>query len=621
MRVTVAHLNLIYLGVRLTMCNPIKPEVYLPLIEHIRSYYVTSAIILVEPGNTDKYLDVFMTKYMAQLWTNKLGRENIASLSITYDKLHSLSRYYNNIVRPIIIVLITGPHTYNEFSNITKTFKMSFPAWFVMFMPFSQDESRTVDHCHEPSGNPFHLTFDTEMVVMCSGDDTLYEWYSIDGRSTEIEKVVKWSPNSSHDFEVLVTPNICIRRNDLKGKVLRGVVVTSSILLEITDTRLRGYIGNIVEELERTLNFTVELVSRNPEFGFYNTTTGRWSGVIGTIVSGAADIGIGDFSMINDRMDYVDFTTPIMTVRQSLYFKQPEMFAVKWSAYYKAFSLAVWGATLLTGFVALIVTTFITRRLCTLTILEVFNKEFLRIWGIMCTQGLTDFPRISSLRLAYISLFLLSIVANSAYSASLICFLTAGMHDVPFRSVNEFINDGTYKIITTRGSVHYDVVHRSSDSLSKAIAKLMKPKEDLPLFTQDAFDQICNDEKLAFLVGFGANMQKKAHKISMPCNVVSIYVGRVESLSMILSKNSQYTNVFNYYLKKLLTSGVLNRNKYDSDFKEETKYLPVTFGSIISVLMIFIFGTGTALLVLAAEMCYNKYICADNSDYRFDQQR
>ncbi|XP_078048989.1 putative glutamate receptor [Augochlora pura] len=618
MKFTVAHLNLIYFGVRLTICDPIKPEVYLPLIEHIRRYYVTSAIILVEPGHNDKYLDAFMSKYMAQLWTNKLGQENIASLSLSYDKLPSLSRYYDNIIRPIIIVLITGSHTYNEFSNITKTFKMSFPAWFIMFMPHSQDELETIDYCHESRGNPFHLMFNTEMLVICFGDDTLYEWYSVDGQSTEIEKVAKWNPNSPQNLEVFVTPTICIRRNNLKGKVLRGVVVTSSILLDVTGKRLGGFIGNIVRELEKTLNFTVKLVSRNAEFGFYNTTTGRWGGVMETIVSGAADIGIGDFSMINDRMDYVDFTTPIMTVRQSLYFKQPEMFAVKWSAYYKAFSLAVWTATLLTGLVTLTVTTYITRRLCSLTILQVINKEFLRIWGIMCIQGLTDFPRNSSLRLAYVSLFLVSVVANAAYSASLICFLTAGVHGVPFRSVNEFIEDGTYKIITTRGSVHYDVVHRSSDSLSKAIMKLMKPKEELPLYTQDAFDQICKDEKLAFLVGFSANMQRKAHKISMPCNVISIYVGRVESLSMILSKNSQYTNVFNYYLKKLLTSGVLNRNKYDLDVKEETKYLPVTFGSIISVVMIFILGIGTALLVLAAEMFYNKCICVNNSDYQLN---
>ena len=49
------------------------------------------------------------------------------------------------------------------------------------------------------------------------------------------------------------------------------------------------------------------------------------------------------------------------------------------------------------------------------------------------------------------------IVMNSAYSASLICFLTAPMRYVPFRTIEEFIKDGSYSVIVTRNSADYDM--------------------------------------------------------------------------------------------------------------------------------------------------------------------
>ncbi|XP_076642063.1 putative glutamate receptor [Halictus rubicundus] len=606
MRATILYLSLVYFGVRLSIADHVKPGVYIPLIKHMRNYCFTSAVILVQPCIEDKFLDVFEAKYLTHMWTSRLGRENIASLTVSHDQIHLLSRYYENTVRPMIIVLITGPHTFSQFSNITKTFKMSIPAWFVMFMN-PPNNLTTVDHCHKPTGNPFHLAFNTEMFVMCDGDDTVYEWYSVDGQTTEIFKVAEWNVTSPEDFKLYTRASLYERRHDLKGTVLRGVLTSSSILVTIHNDTITGFLANILGELERTLNFTVKPVAQHREHGSFNATTKRWSGVMGTIVSGEGDIGIGDFSMINNRLNYVDFSTPVMAVRQNLYFKQPEIYALKWSAYYKAFSFAVWAATFLTGFVTMIVTTFIICKLWPNPMLEVIHAECLRIWGILCLQGMTDFPRNSSLRLAYVSLFMASVVANSGYSASLICFLTARIRDVPFRSVDEFIKDGTYSIITQRGSANYDIIHRGDDSLSKAIMKLMKSEEDLPLFMQDGFNEICNNDKLAFYAAFSTDMQKKSHDINIPCNVISIYVGRVDSVSMILSKDNQFTSVLNYHLQKLLSSGVLNRDKYHTDFKEETGYQPVTFGSIISVLIIFILGTITALLVLAGEVCCNKY--------------
>ncbi|XP_076224625.1 glutamate receptor ionotropic, kainate 4 isoform X2 [Nomia melanderi] len=604
MRLTVC-LHLISLGMHLLMSESAKPDVYIPLLKHLRRYYSASAVVLVQPCPDGEVFNEFKMEYMVQTWVRNLGRENIATLTVPFAEMHSLSKYYNSIVRPIIVVMINGMGTFNELSNITRTFNMHASAWLILFAPLLRRP--LLDYCYAPPGNPFHLSFNTEMAVLCPTEDVLHEWYSVDGRSTEISKLGKWRKDSPQNLELFTNLSLYERRANMKGTVLRAVTVESSILLEIKDNKLHGFLGTIINELEAALNFTVKLVSVEPEYGIFNTTTKRWGGAIGVVISKMADIGISDFSMVNDRPDYVDFTIPILATRQMLFLKQPEMFAAKWLAYYKAFSFSVWTCVLVTGIIGSVVTTFIVSRLKSCGMMQVMRDECLRVWGILCLQGLTDFPRISSLKLAYVSLFLSSYVASSAYSASLICFLTARIRDVPFRTVDEFITDGTFDIIAIKGSANYDMISRSTDSLSMSLMKLMKQYDDLPLDTSEGFQKVCTGNKLAFFMSYSPDMKEAVHSLA-PCNTFMIPVGRVESLAMILTKNNPFTPFLNYHLQKLLSSGVLNREKNEKKFHEETEFLPVTFGGIISVFSVFILGAVAALLTLFAEICCDKYI-------------
>lgn len=98
---------------------------------------------------------------------------------------------------------------------------------------------------------------------------------------------------------------------------------------------MEGYFSRAISELENYLNFTLDIAFTENEFGIFNTTTKSWNGAVRLVASGEADIGIAEFSMTNIRLDYVDYMIPILTVRKSLYFKQPDVLTVKWFAYYK----------------------------------------------------------------------------------------------------------------------------------------------------------------------------------------------------------------------------------------------------------------------------------------------
>ncbi|CAK9826038.1 Glutamate receptor 4 [Anthophora retusa] len=584
---------------------------YFPLIKWMRRYYTTSAVFLLHPHSETKDFDGFKITQLMYTWSRLLERDNIPTLISNYQNIRILTKYYNTL-RPLVIVFVPGPESVYELSNRTKSLQMSSFAWFVIFIPTPMNKKH--EYCLNPHGNLFHLLFDTEMLVMCYDNPILREWYSIDEKNTEVADLIEWYPGreSSKSINLLTNLSLYERRNDLRGKVLRAVIVKKSLFVTINYNKLRGYFSKTIVELENALNFTIDVVAEVFEHGSFNVTTKRWSGAVNLVASGELDIGLSDFSMTNIRLNYVDYTVPILTTRSCLYLKQPQLFTVKWFAYYKTFSFALWMSLIMIMVVAEIVLTLIKYRLEPASITQTMNDEFLRIWGIFCQQGVAEFPKNSSLRVAYFTMLFTATVISAAYSASLISFVTARMRDQPFRSVDEFIKDGTYRVIVIKGTSDYDMLFYSNDASSRNMRKLLKPEDAMPYDIKSGFQSICDDSKLAFYTSYIPGLRKQLTDFNIKCRISRVDFGRVDSLSLILSKNNQYTSVLNYYLQKFLSTGLLNRFKNEENLAEETRFHPVRFSSIVSVLTIFLCGFALALLIFIMEIYFNK--CAELHD-------
>jgi len=100
-----------------------------------------------------------------------------------------------------------------------------------------------------------------------------------------------------------------------------------------------NYVGNMytkmLEELKSTLNFTLKIVSQKNEYGVWNRRTRTWSGAMAEIVSGNADFAMADISMTSFRMQYVDFTLPLIISKTCLYIREPEVCGVQWLGYFQ----------------------------------------------------------------------------------------------------------------------------------------------------------------------------------------------------------------------------------------------------------------------------------------------
>ncbi|KAI4485059.1 hypothetical protein M0802_012817 [Mischocyttarus mexicanus] len=417
---------------------------------------------------------------------------------------------------------------------------MSFAVWLVIFIYKGYGSN----YCLSPPGNIFHLRFNSEMLVLCGKEKILREWYSLDTKRIDINYL--GTLNSNERIVQMVPQSLYERRINLQGLVMNAVIVRDSTFLHVVGDELDGIFGRIFTELCATLNFTLKVVSKVDDYGVYDAEKDTWSGAIGEIRSGRADISISDFSMTSTRLNVVDFSFPLFISRNCLYFQEPHIFAVKWSTYVLAFSHSVWIAIFLILILSSILSIFLKIKIGTdHNLIYLGSESFLEVWGIFCEQGLKDFPKRTSLKVAYFFMFLLGTVLSAAYSASLTSILTSAINLLPFSSLETFIEDGTYKLAVFRGTADYDTFVNSDKPLIKKLMKMMIEKDKLPVTLLDAFNLICKNHKQTVLI---YDKIKDDLTFDLPCDVVSVSVGGIESLSIILSKNNAFTDIINFHV-------------------------------------------------------------------------
>nr|XP_012235170.1 PREDICTED: glutamate receptor 3-like [Linepithema humile] len=578
---------------------------FVDVILSIRKFYSAATVMFAHPGDDYKdYGDLEITHLVHGCY-RRLSQHNVMTVNMHFKKMERSLRYYNQIVQPITIVIMPNFEAYQEFAEATKTYPMSFSVWFVLFLyPIAND---THNYCLEPIGNPFNIAFDTQMLVLCHDEDILREWYSVKGETVKTSELAVWDDEKG--FVFLTNMSLYDRRKDLEGVVLRAVVIKD---IPISSPFGENYVANlytkVLEELKDTLNCTLNIVSELEDHGTYNFENNIWSGVMGEIVSNRADFAIADMSMTSLRIKDVDFTLPLIVSKSSLFIKEPETCGVKWLGYFQVFNLQIWIALIMVIAITPLLLLYMKYYMQTFHgfrhVINLISDNYLCIWGIFCLQSLIDFPSSSPLRLAYFTIILTAVLIMTHYSAALVSFLTACNTILPFRTIDEFVNDGTYELIVPRGSADYDVI---TDIFLLKLKKLMKDESKLPATLVDGFVQVCNEKNVAFMV---LNVLKESVEMKTPCKLSAISTERIDNLGIVLSKGNPYTAVINYHLEKFLDNGMMMRLRGASfsmqPFKNKA-YEPVRIVGVIPILVILCGGFILSIFVFLMEKIFYRH--------------
>ncbi|CAG0899600.1 unnamed protein product, partial [Cyprideis torosa] len=304
------------------------------------------------------------------------------------------------------------------------------------------------------SGN---IKFDTR------GFRSEFELQVLDLVETGVRKVGTWSKGSGLFLDVRQSVNEKRRPTLFNKTIVVSTILSdpytmykeSSHKLEGND-QFEGFCVDLVEEMSKKLkfNYTIKLADDGVYGSSIRDADGNivgWDGIIAEVISGVADIGIGDLTINTDRSQGVDFTTPWMNTGISILFIAPTKQPPSLFSFLSPLSLDVWfymsAAYVFASLILFALARFtpyewVNPYPCIEEPDELENELTLsnclwHNWGSLMQQGSDIAPKAVSTRMVAGMWWFFTLIMISSYTANLAAFLTVERLVSPISSAED----------------------------------------------------------------------------------------------------------------------------------------------------------------------------------------
>ncbi|THK33006.1 probable glutamate receptor [Diachasma alloeum] len=585
---------------------------YGDLIKNVHDKYKGTGVIIASEMDRQPFERITIRHET----TRKLSNEGVSTLFLDFSQFENrLNVYMKETDPPLIVIVLDTIGALRSFETIAKGLDMGYFVWLIFF---SRDAGQDVcDVCCHPRGNLFNLKFNSKVIVLCCDSKIIREWWCVRDNRT-------WSQEIGHTNNQEITwvsdELLRDRRKSMHGLVLRVAAVKGTALFLERDGKYYGYIGEILAALSEAMNFTVSQIIWDNDYGYWNRKTLNWTGVIGRIHREEADIGVPDFLITDARYNAVNFAYPIMNGAYQVHVKKLEVAQVAWNAYFKVLTVDVW--MVIIGFILItpILVTLIEYRKRECPLFPLLLEHYMFVWSIFCQEGFTfqiEMSGETSSKIIYVSLSLSTLVIYTAYGALMTSILAVSSSFVPFATMEEFADDGTYKFIVLNNTLFYNTFKFSNNTLMKKMMALMEPTHFLPQTHEEGFKQVCSGR-----VGFWASEKiKKIYDNLIPCEITSVGTEMKESSTLITPRHSEFMSLINYNIQQFKYNGMFQRleKKYWKQSQQNEKSLsPVHLQEISPFVFALFIGGLIAFVILVIER--NSYLSVKKVHNRKSKQ-
>ncbi|XP_014608313.1 PREDICTED: glutamate receptor ionotropic, kainate 2-like [Polistes canadensis] len=351
-----------------------------------------------------------------------------------------------------------------------------------------------------------------------------------------------------------------------------GMVKESATMLSGNE-RYEGFGIDIIEELSKSLgfNYTFE-VQTDSVYGSYINKTGKWSGMLGKIIEGRADLAITDLTITSDRESAVDFTMPFMNLGISILYQRPTKAPPSFFSFLSPFSNDVW-ICLLGVFIFVSVLFSVIGRLCPAEWNNPYpcieepeelenqfslKNSFMFTIGSIMQQGSDVAPIGFSTRMMAGCWWFFCLIIISSYTANLTACLAIAANIPPFTNVEELAKQKTIKYGAKVGGSTFEFFKNYANS-KEASYQTYKDMYNYMISTEDVLTKD-NDEGLKKVLkenyAFLMESSSIEYIIQRECNVTK--VGGLldqKGYGIAMKKNSLYRHQLNTAILKLQESG------------------------------------------------------------------
>ncbi|KAK1127291.1 hypothetical protein K0M31_003835 [Melipona bicolor] len=338
--------------------------------------------------------------------------------------------------------------------------------------------------------------------------------------------------------------------------------------------RYEGFCIDIIQELSKMLgfNYTFEVQTDN-QYGSKVEKTNKWTGMLGKIIAGEADLAITDLTITAQREEAVDFTMPFMNLGISILYRKPTKTPPSLFSFLSPFSAEVWWY-LIGAYIFVSMVLFIIGRMCPaewnnpypcIEEPEELENQFTfknSLWftiGSIMQQGSEIAPIGLSTRMMAASWWFFCLIMVSSYTANLAAFLTVETVVSPFSNVEELAKKTTIKYGAKYKGSTFKFFEDSNYSTYKEMYQYMKENEAdvLPPDNDIGLTKVLRED-YAFLM----ESSSIEYIIERYCNVTQIGgLLDAKGYGIAMKKQSDYRHPLNTAVLKLQQSGMLTELK------------------------------------------------------------
>ncbi|XP_019617116.1 PREDICTED: glutamate receptor 2-like [Branchiostoma belcheri] len=433
--------------------------------------------------------------------------------------------------------------------------------------------------------------------------------------------------------------------SDLSNRTLRVVTIAADGFVEISDVdrdgnnvtgndRFQGFCMDLFSWMSTELGFKYEYYEvEDGQYGLYNAQTGKWSGLVGDVLDGKADIAVAIMSITAQRQADGDFTLPYYDNGITFAMKKTEARTSNTWGFISPFQGELWATILLTALAVGLfqgVANFATKDMDEENdepAKEDDDKEtgfWEAVWQsfvALVQLGPEFLPRSLSGRISAFFWGIGILVAISTYTANLAAFLTVRNVDNSISSAEDLLSQTeiSYGAISTYSSWVSFRTTTTEPYHSLGVAMQAKAESVLVENLQEGVEKM-RQEKYALFTD-SAELDYMASR--QPCDLQTI--GRLfwqTGYGMFLPKNSKYTVEFNHAIVSAEERGVVDEldvkwiKSQECSGTDQTVLESSVIGlqDMLGVFVLVYGGMALALIVLICEFIHSCNRDAKKSD-------
>uniref|UniRef100_A0A182UMD8 Ionotropic glutamate receptor C-terminal domain-containing protein n=1 Tax=Anopheles merus TaxID=30066 RepID=A0A182UMD8_ANOME len=369
--------------------------------------------------------------------------------------------------------------------------------------------------------------------------------------------------------------------------------------------------------------------TRVTTWGYYNTTTGMWDGMIGELVHNTADLGASPLFFTTDRIAVIEYLAMTSETRSKFIFRSPKLSYTE-NVFVLPFDDKVWIcviAVIIVSSVLLLVTLWAEWRIASgdlempptppdsSTMVASLRDTLLMMYGASCQQGSAVLPRSCSARTITMLTFTVLMFLYASYSANIVALLQSPSTKI--QTLEDLLASrlkfGVHDTVFNR---HYFT--HATEPTRRALyeQKIRRPYgPDAFIALEQGIDRIRHG-LYAFHVeqGVGYKVISETYQEDEKCGLQEIQYLQVIDPYYAIQKNSSYKEMVKIGLFRLNEHGIQYRENDKLYTKKPTcsggggKFVPVSLVDVEPAVWIILWGSGLASGFFLTERLYFRFL-------------